>query len=167
MYKEQIEILDAWKNFLSEIETKMQLSIKTILNETKELKNIHAMFFEYEYNDMDLMFWALDKKENVLFKKLDILNGKINGKHLFPNDLMERQMDIDDEYDGEDDNYDDFRDEYSEEKEEIFKKWFMLCWDNIKEEYKNIPEVYFSIHDTNWKTNLNTKGIIEHDNIFK
>jgi hypothetical protein len=167
MYKEQMEIITAWKKFLAEIETKMQSSIKKVLNEAIITKDIYAMFFEYEYDYMDIMFFAIDHKENVLLTKVDILNDEINCEHLFPDDLSEKQMETNDKYDGEDDNYDDFTEEYYQKKEKVFKEWFISCWDKIKGGYINIPKTFFSIHDTNYKINLDTKETVKYDEIIK
>jgi hypothetical protein len=167
MYKEQMEIITDWEKFLAEIETRMQLSIKTVLNEAITTRDIYAMFFEYEYDDMDIIFYAIDDKENVLLTKVDILNNEINCSHLFPDNLSEKQMEINDKYDGEDDNYDNFTEEYYQKKEKVFKDWFISCWDKIKGEYTNIPKTYFSIHDTNYKINLDTKEILKYDEIIK
>ena len=121
MYKEQMEIINLWENFLAEIAEEMEFSIKTILNENLNNKDIFAMFFEYEYDYMDIIFYTIDKEENILSQKIDILNNELNCKHLFPNNLFERQMEIDDTYDGEDDNYEDFREKYSQIKDDTFK----------------------------------------------
>ena len=110
---------------------------------------------------MDIMFYAIDNKEKILYKKIDIINDEIKCKHIFPENLFEKQMEIDDEYDGEDDNYEDYITEYSRKKHELFEKWFISCWDKIKGEYKNIPKIFFSVHDTNYKTDLNTKEKIK------
>jgi hypothetical protein len=76
-------------------------------------------------------------------------------------------MEIDDNYDGEDDNYNDFTNEYTQKKEEIFEEWFISCWDKTRREYDNIPPAFFSIHDTNYKINLDTKEKINDDEIIK
>ena len=166
MYTEQKEIINSWKKYLVKIEAKMKLTIKTILDDSKNFKKIYAMFFEYEYDYMDILFYAIDNKEKILLKNIDISN-ELNCEHLFPKDLMEKQIEIDDKYDGEDDDFDEFSDKYTKEKEEIFENWFIECWDKIKDEYKNIPKTFFSIHDTNYKIDLNTKQKIKYDEIIK
>ena len=167
MYIEQIEILNAWKDFLTEIETKMQVAIKKILNTSMGNKDIYAMFFEYQFDYMDIAFFAIDNKSNVLVRDLDTINNEINCKYLFPNELFDKQLEIIDKYEEEDDNFDDFTDEYYEKKEEIFKEWFILCWDKIKGEYNSIPSAFFSIHDTRYKINLDTKEEVTDDDIIK
>jgi hypothetical protein len=167
MYKEQTEIISSWKDFLAGNETKAQSAIKKILNKTVGNKDIYAMFFEYEYDYMDIVFFALDNKENVLVRDLNTINEEINCKHLFPDNLSDREMEISDEYDGEDDNFDDYITEYNQEKEKILKEWFISCWDKICREYDNIPQTFFSIHDTNYKYNLSTKEEIKDNEIFK
>jgi hypothetical protein len=166
MYKEQMEIITEWESFLAKIEPNMCLELKTILGESINNKNIYALFFEYEFDYMDIVFYAIDEKENIVLKKVPILNNEINCKYLFPENLMEKQMETNDNYEGEDEHFDDFSEEYYEKKEEIFKNWFIGCWDKIRCEYNNIPGAYFSIHDTNYKINLETKKKVKYNEII-
>ena len=167
MYKEQERILNLWEEFLKEITSKMESSIKEILDEVLNNKDIFAIFFEYEYDDMDIIFYAMDRKENALLRKLNMVIDKLNCNHLFPKELSDKQMELNNRYDSNDDNYEEYIDEYSKIKEDIFKNWFKKCWDNIKNDYNNIPKAYFSIHDTNWKTDLETKERIKYSEIMK
>jgi hypothetical protein len=166
MYKEQMEIIIEWESFLVKIEQNMCLELKTILDESISNKNIYAMFFEYEFDYMDIVFYAIDEKENVILKKVPVLNNEINCKHLFPENLMDKQMEISDNYEGEDERFYDFLEEYREKQEGIFKNWFMACWDKIRCEYNDIQKTYFSIHDTNYKINLDTKEKVKYDEII-
>jgi hypothetical protein len=167
LYKGLEEIIDSWGKYLTGIETKMQFSIKAILNEIIGNNNIFAIFFEYEYDIMDLSFFAIDDKENILMVKQDIVNKELNSKTLFPEDLLDKQDEIIDEYDGEDDNFDEIYDEYTQQKEDIFKKWFKSCWNEAIKRYNNIPNSFFSIHDTNYKINLKTNEEITYDEIIE
>jgi hypothetical protein len=167
LYKELEEIIDAWGKFLTGIKTKMQISIKTILNEVIGNNNIFAIFFEYEYDLMDLSFFAMDNKENILIVKQDIINEELKCQTLFPKELLDKQDEVIDEYDGEDDNFDEIYGEYGQQKEDIFKKWFKSCWDGAIKGYNNIPNAFFSIHDTNYKYDLETNEKIKYDEIFK
>ena len=167
LYKELEKIIEMWEKFLIETETIMQSTIKEILNEIVEDNSIFAIFFEYEYDVMDLSFFATDNEEKPLLIKQDILSKGINSKTLFPDELLNKQSELVDEYDGVDENFDEIYDEYEQRKQDIFKKWFKLCWDKIAGEYNNIPNAFFSIHDTNWKYNLSTNEKIKHSEIFK
>ena len=166
LYKKLEKIIEAWEQFLTEIETKMQSAIKEILNEIVEENSIFAIFFEYEYDIMNLSFFATDNEENPLLVKQDILSKETNCKTLFPNELLNKQYELVDEYDGVDENFDEIYDEYTQRKQDIFKKWFKLCWDKVTNKYKKIPNAFFSIHDTNWKYNLSTNEKIKHSEIF-
>jgi hypothetical protein len=109
----------------------------------------------------------MDSKENILVIKQDILNKELNSKTLFPNDLYEIQHEVVNEYDGEDDNFDEIYGEYEQKKEDIFKRWFKSCWDEAVKGHNNIPNSFFSIHDTNWKIDLSTGEKIGFDKIMK
>jgi hypothetical protein len=160
------EIIEGWKKFLLDVETKMVSSIDAVLNEVIKNSNIFVIFFEYEYDLMDLSFFAFDDKENTLLVKHDILTEEINCKTLFPKDLLDKQYELTDEYDGVDENFDEIYAKYEHEKEDIFKRWFKGCWNNAIKVHKNIPQAYFSIHDTNWKYNLETDEKTKGSEIF-
>jgi hypothetical protein len=146
----------------------MQISIKTILDEVVGNNTVFAIFFEYEYDIMNIKFLAIDNTENILYRKTDILFDQdgINYKTLFPHDLLDKQGEFIDENDGVDDNFDDIYSEYEQQKEDIFKKWFKRCWDETVKGYKNIPNSFFSIHDTRYKINLKTNEEITDDEIM-
>ena len=167
LYKELDVIICKWDKFLTEIETKLQFSIKTILNEVMENNNIFAIFFEYEYDIMNISFYAIDNKENILLDKNNILRNELNSKTLFPKNLYDSQEKVVDKYDGEDDNFDEIYREYVQQKEAFFKKWFKICWDEAIKGYNNIPNSFFSIHDTNNKLNLKTNKIIKDTEIME
>jgi hypothetical protein len=164
-WEEQMKIITEWEGFLAKIRPNMCLELKDILEKSINNKNIYAMFFEYELDYMDIVFYAVDEKENVILKKIPVLNNEISCKHLFLDNLMEKQIQINDyykleyEYEQEcehdydyDYYYNDFYEisnAFYEAKEEIFANWFIECWDKIRCEYNNIPKTYFSKHDTN------------------
>jgi hypothetical protein len=108
LYKELREIINDWAEILTGIEMEMQISIKTILDEVVGNNAVFAIFFEYEYDIMNIKFFAMDNTENILYRKTDILFDQdgINYKTLFPHDLLDKQSEVINEYDGEDDNFD-------------------------------------------------------------
>jgi hypothetical protein len=166
LYPELDEIINMWKKYLTEIRIKLQCSIKTILEEIIGNDNIFATFFEYEYDVMDILFFAIDKNENEIIFKKDILNEKLNSKILFPVDLYEKQNEVMAKYDGEDDDFDNIYNKYDQEKTDIFEKWFKSCWDEAIKGYNNVPNSFFSIHDTNYKLNLKTNEEIKYCEIL-
>ena len=168
MYKEEFnEMLNGWENYLKSLETKMQHVIKTILNEIIGNDKVYAIFFEYEYELINTKFEAFDDQENILATKYNILLDEINCKTLFPKEWLDKQYKM--EFEKRDANDEEFENSYNEfenKKCEIYEKWFQLCWNNIKTEYNNIPRVYFSIHDTNYKIDLSTGNEIDTDKIW-
>jgi hypothetical protein len=178
------ELLGSWENYLKSLDIKMQSTIKKILNETIGNNEIYAIFFEYEYEIMDTKFLAVDKFGNELMVKFDILIDELNCKSLFPEEWLKKVWDI--EYENriyeeglfdkagneigwkyKIDDFIDCWDEYESKKCEIYEKWFQQCWNKIKTEYNNIFKTYFSIHDTNYKIDLDTGEEILSDKIFE
>jgi hypothetical protein len=139
------EIFTEFGKILAGIEIKMQLSMKQIINESLNNKDVYAMFFEckHVYNDMDIWFYAIDNKKRVFLKKG--ITEEITGGPLFPEDLREEKDDLEEEIEELEEivglEFDGLNSFGNEEK---LMDWFMACWDKIKEGYNNIPQIYFS-----------------------
>jgi hypothetical protein len=158
MYKDEFnEMLNGWEDYLKSLETKMEVTIKTILNEIIGNCKIYAIFFEYEYEIMNTKFEAVDDNNNVLVAKYDLFQDETNCKTLFPKEFLDKEYKMEfEKRNANDDEFDDSYGEFENKKNEIYEKWFQLCWNKIKIEYNNIPKAYFSIHDTNYKIDLST-----------
>ena len=168
MYKDVFnEMINDWKNYLKSLETKMQCTMKTILNEIIGNCKIYAIFFEYEYEIMNTKFEAFDEKENILVAKYNILLDEINCKTLFPKEWLDKIYKIEFERRGtKDDEFNNCYNNFENKKCEIYEEWFQLCWNTIKNEYNNFTRAYFSIHDTNYKIDLNTGDEMDTDKIW-
>ena len=167
MYKGQIEMVDKLKKFFAENEEKMQLSMKKILNESLNNNDIRALFFECEnvYSDFDIMFYAIDNVKKIFLRKKDIMD-EINNKHLFLKSLAEEENEIDAKYEDKSSKYEDFCYDYYETKKEIVKNRVILCWDNIKGEYNDIPDTFF-LFENDYAINLNTKKELTNNERMK
>jgi hypothetical protein len=72
MFETRFEkIFAKFGKILAKIGTKMQLSMKQIINESLNNKDIYAMFFECKdkFGDMHIRFYAIDNKKNVFCRK--------------------------------------------------------------------------------------------------
>jgi hypothetical protein len=171
MHTDFIELLNDWKNFLSEIETKMQLSIKVILDELKDNNKIHSIFFEYHWDLMNIGFIAKDINKNILVNKYDLLLDEIYAKTnvkpleqtLFPLDLLRRQVELDDP------EIYVLYNEYDREKCNIFEEWFKSCWDKVAREKKHISKAFLHKEHSDhlWDLNKNKKVKIKERDIKK
>lgn len=165
------EILELNKDFAVYLENskpqmisdlKNILSDKSIVYEFKNTKaDIVAYYFEYEWDFLDTALWVVNKKGSVLNEAL-ILPTQNNSKMseasdwsaFMPEKIWNKVTDFQDSYDGED--FDEILDEYESEKYTLFEDWFCECWKQTIEETGIKVDAYFSIHDTNYKTDLNT-----------
>jgi hypothetical protein len=162
MYKDEFnEILNSWEKFLKSLELNMNSSIKKILNKTIENEKVTAIFFEYEYEIMNIGSYAFDKNENIILEEYNILIDELNCKTLFP---KEYAVKVDKMWEYRNDiGFSDFMGNFEKKKCEILEKWFLLCWSKIKDEFSNIHKIYFSIHDTALKIDLSTGKKIEYN----
>jgi len=133
----------------------------------KSWDDVQAFMFEYEYEYLNIVFWAVDKnfeqitETNILPSILQ--RNSLDGgqwKALLPEEIFDAEAKLQNDYVTEE--ADEQFKEYLEEKYDIFEKWFFRIWhESIQEVAVNIPG-YFSVHDTIWKYDLNhSKQIYE------
>ena len=148
-----------WSLYLESATEQMQADIRDIIanrliqyEQGKSWADIAAMFFEYEYEYMDIVFYAFDKQEKVITKVI-ALPTKRSGNIIpdskwnafLPEAIWHKEQGLDEHYD-----------KYNREKTSIFKEWFLTCWKTVAKGIGNIPDAYFSIHDTFFRTDLKT-----------
>jgi hypothetical protein len=80
---------------------------------------------------------------------------------LIPETIWTAAADFQDHYEGED--FDEILDEYDDEKYKLFEQWFFACWK--KASRADPHKKRFSIHDTYFRTDLNTLKTINEDEI--
>jgi hypothetical protein len=132
--------------------------------------DIKAFYFEYEYDYLNIVFWGVDHKGTIATNTQSLptrKNGNTSDNEewsaLFPEEIWNKVSDVEDHY--EDDDFDEIMDEYNEEKYQIFEQWFSDCWKKASEQTSIKMNAYFSIHDTYFRTDLNTMKTINEDEI--
>lgn len=132
--------------------------------------DIKAFYFEYEYEYLDIVFWGVDRKGKIATEtnflptqKSGNAEGNSDWDALIPERIWNIVSDFQDHYEGDD--FDDILDEYDDEKYKLFERWFSDCWKKASEHTKVHMDAYFSIHDTYFRTDLNTLKTINEDEI--
>lgn len=172
------ETLAEFKIYLSKITSQMTNDLKTILSkgnivykEGKSDDDTAGYFFEYDYELLTVVFWGVDKGINPITETVTLPSQFIEESHptaLISEEMHEFEMEIEDEYDNEEyseEEFDELFEKYHEDKCEIFENWFCDCWKEASSGIKNDTDSYFSVHDTNYKTDLKTLNEITLDEI--
>lgn len=154
LQKEKGSLISKLGNIL---DGKSELSF--IGNNTKE--DIKYLQFEYIYDYLDIVLWCEDKDKNVITKS-EVITDSQNSKKdnsseweaFIPEHIWLIAADFQDTY--EEDDVDDIIEEYEETKCALLEKWFCECWKEAVSLKGRTIDAYFSIHDTIFKTNLNT-----------
>lgn len=136
----------------------------------KGKSDVKAFYFEYEYEYLDIVFWGVDQKGKIATNTIFLptkknSNAGENGEWdaLIPEKIWNIVSEFQDHYEGDD--FDDILDEYDDEKYKLFEHWFFDCWKKASEHTKVYMDAYFSIHDTYFRTDLNTLKTINEDEI--
>lgn len=164
------------KKYLEEIGERLTDDLIDLLNgehisylDNDEKSDIKAFYFEYEYEYLDIVFWGVDSKGKIATNTVFLPTKKSAGNEdddwnaLIPEKIWTASSDFQDHYEGED--FDDILDEYDEEKYKIFEQWFFDCWKKASAQTQVKMDAYFSIHDTYFRTDLNTLKTINEDEI--
>ena len=171
------DLNNEWQTYLNSCATQLQEDIHNILTDKTikyrsryHLQDISALYFEYEYDYMDIVFWAENKKGDVITDILVLPTQRKDNaitdskwKSFFPENIWREVIELEESC--EDDDFYDLLDEYNEEKTRLFKEWFFNCWNIAANRTENIPDAYFSIHDTYFRTDLKTGRRINQDEI--
>lgn len=138
----------------------------------KSKADTKAFYFEYQYDYLNIIFWAADQEGERITeiiklpsKEIDIINESDDWYALIPEKIWVTVTAFEDIY--EEDDSDDILDEYNTEKYELFENWFLECWKKAVAQTKLEIDAYFSIHDTYFKTDLNSMETINTDEIAK
>lgn len=138
--------------------------------DNKGKSDVKAFYFEYEYEYLDIVFWGVDQKGKIITNTIFLPTKKKSSAEesgdwdaLIPEKIWNMVSDFQDHYEGED--FDEVLDEYDDEKYKLFEQWFFDCWKKASEYTKVKMDAYFSIHDTYFRTDLNTLKTINEDEI--
>lgn len=136
----------------------------------RKRSDIKAFYFEYEYEYLDIVFRGVDNNGKAATqtvslpaKKKGIAEENSEWNALIPKKIWNAVSDFQNHYEGED--FDEILDEYDNEKYKLFEQWFSDCWKKASEQAKIKIDAYFSIHDTYFRTDLNTLKTINEDEI--
>lgn len=166
-----------FKKYLEEISTQLIQDLIHLLNGENisyldgcGKTDIKAFYFEYEYEYLNIVSWGVDAKGKVATNTVFLptqrkKSGDENGDWdaLIPEKIWTAAAHFQDNYD--EDDFDDILDEYDDEKYRLFEQWFFDCWKKASEEAQVKIDAYFSIHDTYFRTDLNTLKNINEDEI--
>ncbi|WP_160139229.1 hypothetical protein [Chryseobacterium sp. c4a] len=132
--------------------------------------DIKAFYFEYEYEYLDIVCWGVDQKGKIMTNTIFLPTQKLSSADengdwdaLIPEKIWKAASDFQDHY--EEDDFDDILDEYDDEKYKLFEQWFFDCWKKASASSNVKIDAYFSIHDTYFRTDLNTLKTINEDEI--
>ncbi|WP_419495139.1 hypothetical protein [Chryseobacterium bernardetii] len=165
------------KNYLEKISTQLTEDLIHLLKGenirylgNKGKSDVKAFYFEYEYEYLDIVFWGVDDKGEIATNTIALPTKKKNNAEensdwdaLIPEKIWNIVSNFQDHYEGED--FDDILDEYDNEKYKLFEHWFFGCWKDALEQTGKQMDAYFSIHDTYFRTDLNTLETISEDEI--
>ncbi len=165
------------KKYLEETHTQLTEDLIHLLKGEKisyigsnSKSDIKAFYFEYEYEYLDIVFWGVDHKgkmaTDTVFlptKKKGSAEENSDWDALIPEKIWSAASEFQDHY--KEDDFDDILDEYDDEKYKLFEEWFFDCWKKASEQTGVKMNAYFSIHDTYFRTDLNTLKTINEDEI--
>lgn len=166
-----------FKHYLGEISSQLTEDLiqllkgesVTYLNENTKA-DIKAFYFEYEYDYLNIVSWGVDATGRMASNKIYLPAKKNQTTEennewtaLIPEKIWTAAAEFQDEY--EDDDLDEILEEYDEEKYLLFEQWFFECWKKASAQTMVNIDAYFSIHDSYFRTDLNTLKIINEDEI--
>ncbi|WP_347217992.1 hypothetical protein [Chryseobacterium sp.] len=166
-----------FKNYLEAISSQLIEDLIHLLNGdnisyigNNGRSDIKAFYFEYEYEYLDIVFWGVDRNNKIATQTVSLPTKKSGSAEensdwnaLIPEKIWNVVSHFQDHYEGED--FDDILDEYDDEKYKLFEHWFSDCWKKASEHTHVQMDAYFSIHDTYFRTDLNTLKMINEDEI--
>ncbi|UTX48150.1 hypothetical protein [Chryseobacterium sp. MA9] len=130
--------------------------------------DIKAFYFEYEFEYLNIIFWGVNSKGKIETETISLpakknKNDDEKWTALIPEEIWQKASDFQDDY--EEDDFDEILDEYNDEKYRLFEQWFITCWKKASEQTNIQMDAYFSIHDSYFKTDLNTLKTLNEDEI--
>jgi hypothetical protein len=166
------------KNYLEETKGQLVADLVQLLKgenvnylDGKAKTDIEALYFEYEYDYLDIMVWAVDKTGEIVTdtviltkQRKNLVNESENWNSFLPEKIWKIASDFQEKHENDED-WDDLWEEYEGEKYEMFEFWFFDCWKAASAKTENRVNAYFSVHDTYFKTDLNTFKTINDDEI--
>lgn len=171
---------DELKEYLDHCSAQMILDLKNILSDRsilykngKSRSDVVFLNFDYEYDTLNIVFEAFDKKYNKINELVHlptIKKSKINEQSKWDSFLPEIIWNTYNTFENNNediDELDEILDEYDMEKYQLLENWFCMCWAIAIKETNVKIDAYFSMHDTEFVTDLNTLKKINPKEIEK
>ncbi|CAI8182429.1 MAG: Uncharacterised protein [Formosa sp. Hel1_33_131] len=168
--------LEQFRDDLSKLSNQTIIDLKGILLNkivtyefNRNESGVVAYLFEYDFELLGLTFYGLDKylsqytEHIALPTKFPDDNWKnITQESIYHFESKKTMKRYD-----EDCNKQEIKlfDEYFVKKYNIFKNWFFICWKKATKGIELKKGAYFSMHDTNYLTELKTMKEIEYDEV--
>ena len=133
--------------------------------------DVSYFHFEYDYEYLDVTFCAIGKDGECISEVETlprVVASKANADSEWSAFLPEHIWDAVvafEESDDFDEDAEDQLDQYHLERCRIFEQWFCACWKQAVAETSMSPSAYFSVHDSYFKTDLNTLKEVTTDDI--
>ncbi len=157
------QLIGEFENYLDGMKQGFVVDLRALVDNVEReqtCRNIAALFVEYEYGDLNISCYAVDKRMQVVSELME-LPSHLKDEPLFPVSLTTKfEAYVKNNVDKEDE----IRDEFDRHKKRVFERWISDCWDEAITD-KNRIAAYLSIHDSYFKTDLNTKQKINDDQI--
>jgi hypothetical protein len=140
----------------------------------KSFDDVTALFFEYQYESFNMGCWPADRLGNPLANMFSLPANKKVGKKSrnskwssFSPERLSDDFEAFIEQHEEDE--DTLREAYNQALTRAYVRWFIQCWKVAAKLNDGGPpvHVFFSIHDTYFRTNLRTNKECNGDEISK
>ena len=137
----------------------------------KSRDDVSYFHFEYDYEYLDVTFCAIGKDGECISEvepMPKVVASKANADSEWSAFLPEHIWDAVvafEESDDFDEDAEDKLDQYHLERCRIFEQWFCTCWKQAVAETGVSMSAYFSVHDSYFKTDLNTLKEVTTDEI--
>ena len=138
----------------------------------KSRDDVSYFHFEYDYEYLDVAFYAIGKDGDRV-SEVETLPTEVASKAhadsewtaFLPEHIWDAVADFEESDAFDDEDAEDLLDEYHLGRCRIFEQWFCACWKQaVAEAGVNVP-AYFSVHDSYFKTDLNTLKEVTTDDL--
>lgn len=145
-----------------ELQEVMDFNYLKYYSPSNKEKEIVAFLFEYDWENLSFYGFAFDNEMEPLASiKLPVSqkpnkNNEDYSSWFYPKHLYDESIKLIDIVEESDEDLDYDTDDWSNEKNEIFENWFKKGWEEATKKKPTNLLAFFSVHDTNFRTDLST-----------